>query len=80
MTSKKMTGCAETLTNTRSPIKLFFPYAAISALAVTVYANTAAYTFVFDDLTGILNPHIIASATSPALARIACSTASLTSS
>ncbi len=50
--------------NTRSRIKLFFPYAVISALAVTVYANTAAYTFVFDDLAGILNPHIIASATS----------------
>ncbi len=50
--------------NTSSRIKLFFPYAVISALAVTVYANTSAYNFVFDDLTGILNPHIIASATS----------------
>jgi hypothetical protein len=64
MTSKKMTGCPETPTNTRSPLELFFPYAAISALAVTVYANTAGYTFVFDDLSGILNAHIIASATS----------------
>ena len=59
-----MTECPETPTNTRSPLKSFFPYAAISALAVTVYANTAGYTFVFDDLSGILNPHIIASATS----------------
>jgi hypothetical protein len=64
MTSKKMTGYPETLTNTRSPIKSFFPYAAISALAVAVYANTAGYAFVFDDLSGILNAHISASATS----------------
>src|SRR2546427_2358978 len=64
MTSKKTTGCPETPTNTRSPLKLFFPFAAIPALAVTVYANTAGYAFVFDDLSGILNPHIIASATS----------------
>src|SRR5947209_4659672 len=64
MTSKKTTGCPETPTNTRSPLKLFFPFAAISALAVTVYANTAGYTFVFDDLSGILNPHSIAAATS----------------
>ena len=50
--------------NTRSPLKLFFPYAAILGLAVTVYASTAGYGFVFDDFPGILNAHMIASAAS----------------
>src|SRR5260370_3548582 len=50
--------------NNRFPIKLFFLYAAIFFLAVKVYASTAGYGFVFDDFSGILNAHIIASATS----------------
>jgi tetratricopeptide (TPR) repeat protein len=44
--------------------KLLFPYAAILLVAVTVYAKTAEYGFVFDDFPGILNAHILTSAAS----------------